>query len=93
MKKLFLLASCLLMSCQDASQSVSKPASQVSLPDISAIELPDNSDAKKMTQEFLGIMDKKMSLAAEIGRIETRDQYVREAVSYTHLTLPTILRV
>lgn len=78
MKKLLLLASCLLISCQDVSQSASEPVSQVNLPDITAIDLPENSDAKKMTQEYLGIMNKKMALAAEIGRIETRDQYVRE---------------
>jgi len=78
MKKIVLLASCFLISCQDVSQSVSTSVSQVSLPDISAIELPENADAKKMTREYLGIMDKKMALATEIGRIETRDQYVRE---------------
>ena len=78
MMKRILLTSCLLMSCQDTSQLTPEPHSRAPLPDISAIALPGNPDAKKMTQEYLDIMDKKMGVAAEIGRISTRDQYVRE---------------
>lgn len=78
MKKILVLASCLLISCQDVSKSISDPNNSLSLPDISSIELPENSDARQMTQDYLDIMDKKMAMAAEIGRIETRDQYVRE---------------
>jgi len=78
MKKLILLASYLLVSCQNDSGINPKFVTKESLPDISTIDLPENSAAKIMTQEYLDIMDKKMAIAAEIGRIETRDQYVRE---------------
>ena len=83
MKKLSLIISCLLISCQGVSdQGVSAPSTdlqlQTQLPDIQSIDLPENPEARKMTETYLGIMDRKMALAAEIGRIETRDQYVRE---------------
>ena len=78
MKKLILMASCLLVSCQNDTAVNPNLVAELSLPDISTIALPENSDAKIMTQDYLAIMDKKMALAAEIGRIETRDQYVRE---------------
>ena len=78
MKNLLVLASCLLISCQDISASFLSRTNSMSLPDISTIKLPENSDAKQMTRDYLDIMDKKMALAAAIGRIETRDQYVRE---------------
>ena len=81
MKKLSLIISCLLISCQGVSdQGVSAPSTdlqlQTQLPDIQSIDLPENPEARKMTETYLGIMDRKMALAAEIGRIETRDQYV-----------------
>lgn len=78
MKNLVLLTSCLLISCQNHSELNPESVNKVNLPEISNIALPENSEAREMTQDYFGIMDKKMALAAEIGRIETRDQYVRE---------------
>jgi len=76
--KIFLLATvCLLAACNNISSEETN-LTQSSLPDISTIAKPNDPVAAKMVEDFLTIMDNKMALAAEIGRIETRDQYVRE---------------
>lgn len=68
----------ILAACQDAPPPPTGQIETASLPDIQTIAMPDNPEAAKMTADFLDIMDKKMDLASQIGRIETRDQYVRE---------------
>jgi hypothetical protein len=78
MKKVFLAGVCLLAACQERTPEILDVVVESRYPDINAIELPANESAAEMTREFLEIMDAKMMLAAEIGRIETRDQYVRE---------------
>jgi len=77
MKQYFVCTVLYLSACQD-SGSAEIPMQVETLPNVSQITLPENLEAAEMTLKYLSIMDKKMSLASEIGRIETRDQYVRE---------------
>lgn len=71
----FIMILC-LWGCQSPSSRTSKTLSE--LPSVDAIERPDNEQAAAMLDDYLTIMDEKMALAAEIGRISTRDKYVRE---------------
>jgi len=77
MKKLHLIGlAIVLASCRQAC-APDLPMAET-LPIIADFERPANAEAADMLEEYLGIMDSKMDLAGKIGRISTRDQYVRE---------------
>ena len=77
MKRYLICTILLLSACHETGASNAAKQTEM-MPDVSSIALPENLEASKMTRDFLSIMDKKMSIAAEIGRIEIRDQYSRE---------------
>lgn len=77
MKRYFICTFIFLSACGDAGSDGISTQSET-LPDVSSIALPENPKASEMTKMYLSEMHRKMALAGEIGRIETRDQYVRE---------------
>ena len=74
--RLFMLSLAFLLAACATQPSNYDTAS--SLPSTASIERPEDPEAAQMVDHFLSIMDARMKLAEDIGRLETRDQYVRE---------------